>query len=199
MAPGQGGLDFSGKTVVGVDEAGRGCLAGPVVAASVVLDDAQPIVGLNDSKKLSEKVREVLYEQIYAQALFVSVSEVDAATIDRVNIFQATFIAMRNTVLAALSAQSIDLVLVDGKFAIPDLSVKQMPIVSGDSLVDCIMAASIIAKVHRDRLMKKLDGQYPGYGFAKHKGYGTKAHMSAISERGPCTIHRLSYAPMSTM
>lgn len=198
MAPWRFGVDLSTKTVVGVDEAGRGSLAGPVVAACVVLNNHEPIVGLDDSKKLSEKVREVLYEQIYAQALFVSVKAIDAATIDRVNILQATFLAMRDVVEASLRDHAIDLVLVDGNQAIPGIRAKQMPVVSGDSLVECIMAASIIAKVHRDRLMKQFDNQYPGYGFAQHKGYGTHAHMQAIVERGPSAIHRLSYAPFKT-
>ncbi len=199
MTPWRYGIDLSQQAVVGVDEAGRGCLAGPVVAAAVMLDNNKPIVGLNDSKKLSEAMREVLYEQIYARAVLVSVKAVDAQIIDRINILQATFLAMRQTIAASISTQRVDMVLVDGNREIPDLSIKQMAIVEGDGLVECIMAASIIAKVHRDRLMKQFDSTYPGYGFAQHKGYGTKAHLAAINELGPSAIHRMSYAPLREM
>ncbi len=185
MAPWRYGIDLSAQSVVGVDEAGRGPLAGPVVAAAVMLDPEKPIVGLDDSKQLTESVREVLYEQIYAQALFVAVKAVDAEVIDKINILQATFLAMRQAVNAAVIARTVDLVVVDGNQKIPELTVKQMAIVGGDGLVECIMAASIIAKVYRDRVMKRFDVAHPGYGFANNKGYGTAQHMLALSKLGP--------------
>lgn len=194
-------LDDSYQFVMGVDEAGRGSLAGPVVAASVILDRTKPILGLNDSKKLSESTREQLYDQIYTHALTVSVKAIDADIIDRINILKATLLAMKYAVIAAMRVQRADLVLIDGNQRIPDLTpdIHQQTVVDGDALVECIMAASIIAKVHRDRLMKSLDGEYPGYGFKKHKGYGTKEHLAALGELGPSIIHRKSYAPVRAL
>ncbi len=184
--------------IVGIDEAGRGPWAGPVVAAGVMLDHEFAIVGLNDSKKLSAKAREGLYDQIFDRALFVSVAVVGPAEIDQINILRATLKAM-GQVLAEISSRSpIDWALVDGQHIIPNTTIKQRAIVKGDSLEPSIMAASIVAKVHRDRLMIAYDAEYPGYGFAGHKGYGTKAHMVAIDQLGPCAIHRMSFAPLKS-
>lgn len=196
MTQWHGDIDCSHQVVIGVDEAGRGSLAGPVVAASVILDAQKPIIGLNDSKKLSAKMRDQLYEQIMTHALFVAVEAIDADVIDRINILRASLLAMQRTVIAVSTSTKVDLVLVDGNQKIPDVAIAQKTIIGGDGLVPCIMAASIIAKVHRDRLMHDYEKTYPGYGFAKHKGYGTKTHLAAIDELGPSAIHRMSYAPL---
>ncbi len=186
--------------LAGVDEAGRGPLAGPVVAALVVLDPKKPIDGLNDSKKLSEKARETLFLKIRERALFVAVSEVSSNIIDEINILQATLIAMENVVSEASANLNLWQVLIDGNQKIPGLpQVRQNAIVKGDSLVPEIMAASIIAKVHRDRLMTKFHDHFPIYGFRNHKGYGTKEHMDAIFKHGPCAIHRRSFEPVKSM
>lgn len=196
MAPWPLGIDPSLHTVIGVDEAGRGPLAGPVVAAGVILDVNKPISGLNDSKKLSEKMRDSLYDHIMEHAQFVSVEEISADIIDRINILQATLLAMKRVVTAAVLIHSVDIALIDGNTLIPDLSIKQIAVVNGDSQIESIMAASIIAKVHRDRLMKKFDAEWPGYGFGQHKGYGTKDHFAAIDRLGPSAIHRMSFSPL---
>ena len=189
--------EFFGQTVIGIDEAGRGPLAGPVVAAGVVLDPDHPISGLNDSKVLKESVREGLYQEIMAHALFVSVQEVDAETIDRINILQATLLAMKKVIIECAARLPLDVALIDGNQTVPGLpSVRQIAWIKGDSEVQCIMAASIIAKVHRDRIMKSYDQAFPGYGFLAHKGYGTKVHIEAIKTLGPCKIHRRSFAPI---
>ena len=189
---------FSRPVVLGIDEAGRGPLAGPVVAAGVILDEKKPVVGLNDSKKLTEKAREGLYQEIMEHAIFVGVEEVEALTIDQVNILQATLMAMHRVLLRCLEQNRVDLVLVDGDQIIGRMEggPEQRAIIKGDGLVPSIMAASIIAKVHRDRMMKDFAQRYPVYGFEKHKGYGTRAHLSAIAEHGPCPIHRRSFAPL---
>lgn len=179
------------RAVCGVDEAGRGPLAGPVCAAAVILNPEDPISGLDDSKKLSAKRREQLFEQITARALAFAVGWADEKEIDRVNILQATFLAMGRA--AAGLAVLPDLILVDGN---RDPKIPGAPnhcIVKGDGKCAAIAAASILAKVSRDRLMDRLAAQYPGYGFEAHKGYGTKAHRQAILEQGPCPAHRRSF------
>lgn len=187
--------DFFGQIVIGIDEAGRGPLAGPVVAAGVVLNPTHHISGLKDSKELKESVREDLYQEIMAHALFVSVKEADAKTIDRINILNATLLAMKQVISECTERLPLDVALIDGNATVPGLTVRQIAWVKGDSEVPCIMAASIIAKVHRDRLMKSYDNAFPGYGFLRHKGYGTKDHLDAIKTLGPCEIHRRSFAP----
>ena len=174
----------------GIDEAGRGPLAGPVCAAACVLPEGLVIEGLNDSKKLSEKRREALYEQITTQAVAWAVCLVDEAVIDEINILQATFRAMRGAV-AKLGLQP-DLCLVDGNRD-PGLGLPTRTVVKGDASCASVAAASILAKVTRDRLMCAYDAQYPDYGFAVHKGYGTQAHYAAIQQLGLCPIHRRSF------
>lgn len=176
--------------IAGVDEAGRGSLAGPVCAAAVILPPNLVIDGLDDSKKLSEARREALYDIICAEALCYGVALVDEQTIDRVNILQATFLAMRQAV--AKLEQEPSLVLVDGNQD-PKLGLPTCTVVKGDSLSANIAAASILAKVTRDRLMVELDEKYPQYGFAAHKGYGTRAHYAALDAYGPCPIHRRTF------
>ncbi len=179
--------------IAGVDEAGRGPLAGPVVAAAVILDDQNPIAGLNDSKKLTAARREQLFDEIRAKALCCSIAEASVAEIDQLNILQATMLAMRRAVegLRLRPAQ----VLVDGN-RIPVLNVPAEAIVKGDAKVACIAAASILAKVHRDRLCDELHARHPGYGFATHKGYPTPDHLQALQAQGPCPDHRQSFAPV---
>jgi ribonuclease HII len=194
MSPGDD--DFRGH-ILGVDEAGRGPLAGPVVAAGVVLDINRPISGLNDSKKLSEKARVELYQKIYESALSVHVKEISPRIIDQINILQATLRAMGEVITSCLAVCPVEVVLIDGNQIVPHMpTVKQEAIIKGDSKVAAIMAASIIAKVHRDRLMAAFDQEFPGYGFLQHKGYGTKLHMAAIERLGPSVIHRMSFAPL---
>ena len=176
--------------ICGIDEAGRGPLAGPVCAAACVLPAGLEIPGLNDSKKLSEKKREALYEEIIQKAEAWAVCLVDEKIIDEINILQATFRAMRGAV-EGLGIQP-SLCLVDGNQD-PKLGLPTRTVVKGDSRCACIAAASILAKVTRDRLMLEMDLKYPMYGFAAHKGYGTKAHYAAIHEHGLCPIHRRSF------
>ena len=181
--------------VAGVDEAGRGPLAGPVVAAAVILpDDAELPEGVNDSKKLTAAVRKKLLKEIKEnEAIRWSVGIVDAAKIDEVNILNATHLAMK---IAVEGLQpDVDYCLVDG-LPVHGLPVEHRAIVKGDSRSYSIAAASIIAKETRDDMMAEYDEAYPGYGFAKHKGYGTKAHIEALKELGPCEIHRRSFAPV---
>lgn len=181
--------------VAGVDEAGRGPLAGPVIAAAVILDPRKPIVGLADSKALSEKKREKLFAEIRQHALAWSVARARVVEIDTVNILQATFLAMQRAV-ARLKVKP-SLILIDGNQA-PDLPHPVRTIIKGDQTEAAISAASIVAKVLRDRIMCLLDRQYPVYGFAQHKGYGTRKHLEAIEQAGPCRAHRLSFAPLTT-
>ncbi|HIU57030.1 MAG TPA: ribonuclease HII [Candidatus Ornithomonoglobus merdipullorum] len=176
--------------IAGVDEAGRGPLAGPVTAAAVVLPEDAVIDGLNDSKKLSEKRREELFDVIRDKALAYAVYSVDEKRIDEINILQATFEAMRGAV-GALDVIP-DLVLVDGNRS-PGLELPCETVVKGDSKSMSIAAASILAKVTRDRYMRRIAEIYPGYGFEKHKGYGTKAHYEAIERLGICDIHRRTF------
>ncbi len=179
--------------IAGVDEAGRGPLAGPVVAAAVILDPARPIAGLADSKVLSEARREELANRIFKQSLAVGIGLAEAEEIDRINILQATFQAMRRAV-DQLDPKPV-LVRVDGN-RLPQLEQAARAIVGGDASDRAISAASIIAKTHRDALMRQLDLSYPGYGFARHKGYPTAAHLSALERLGPCPAHRQSFRPV---
>ena len=195
LKPEQRSLDWDTVGLVaGVDEAGRGPLAGPVVAAAVILDELKPIAGLNDSKKLTEKRREKLYDEILAKALCCSIAEATVQEIDSLNILQATLLAMRRAV-DGLRLKPVK-VLVDGN-RLPVLDVRAEAIVQGDALVPAISAASILAKVHRDRLCAQLHAQYPVYGFDRHKGYGTAAHLQALAEHGPSPSHRMSFAPVA--
>lgn len=180
--------------VAGVDEAGRGPLAGPVVAAAVILDEKQPITGLADSKKLSAARRERLYDEIRAKALCCCVAEATVEEIDRLNILQATLLAMQRAVAGLRLKPS--LVLVDGN-RLPVLEVRAEAIVKGDAKVQAISAASILAKVTRDRGLAVLHERYPQYGFDLHKGYGTATHLAALQAHGPCEAHRLSFAPVA--
>jgi len=180
--------------VAGVDEAGRGPLAGPVVAAAVILDDLNPIAGLADSKKLTPARREKLYDEIRAKALCCSIAEASVEEIDRLNILQATMLAMRRAVMG-LRLKPV-MVLVDGN-RLPLLDVPAEAIVKGDALVPAISAASILAKVHRDRWCVQVHEEFPRYGFAGHKGYGTAVHMDALREHGACIYHRRSFAPVA--
>ncbi len=180
--------------VAGVDEAGRGPLAGPVIAAAVILDARNPIDGLADSKKLSARQRERLFDMICARALCCAVGSASVQEIDEINILQATMLAMRRAVQGLRLTPSK--VLVDGN-RLPVLMVRAEAIVGGDALVPEISAASIIAKVHRDRWCAQLDVQYPDYGFASHKGYGTAQHLAALRRLGACPEHRRTFAPVT--
>ena len=182
------------RRVAGVDEAGRGPLAGPVVVAAVILDPARPIHGLDDSKKLSAARREALYLQVVERALAHCTVMVEIDEIDRLNIFQATMVGMSRAV-AGLSMAAHE-ALVDGNKLPRDLPCPGRAIVGGDALEPAISAASILAKVTRDRLMVRLDADHPGYGFAVHKGYPTPAHLEALERLGPCPLHRRSFAPV---
>lgn len=179
-----------GKYIAGIDEAGRGPLCGPVVAAAVILKDGEYIEGVNDSKKLSEKKRDSLYEEITKKAISWSVGVVDEKTIDKINILEATRLAMKQAV-EGLKLEP-DHVLVDAEKHVP-IKIPYTPIIKGDSLSVSIAAASIIAKVTRDNMMYDLDKKYPEYEFAKNKGYGTKFHMDAIEKYGLTDIHRKSF------
>lgn len=179
--------------VAGVDEAGRGPLAGPVVAAAVILDDLQPIAGLNDSKKLSARTRERLFDEIRAKALCCCIAEASVEEIDQLNILQATMLAMRRAV-EGLRLKPVK-VLVDGN-RIPLLKMAAEAIVKGDAKVPSISAASILAKVHRDRWCATLHQAHPQYGFDGHKGYPTASHLAALKAHGACDQHRRSFAPV---
>lgn len=178
------------RVICGCDEAGRGPLAGPVCAAAVILPMDLVIEGLNDSKKLSEKKREALFDEIREKAVSYGIALADEKEIDEINILNASMLAMRRAIEALTAAP--DLALIDGNRA-KGFSQDAVPIVKGDARSPSIAAASILAKVTRDRLMKKLDEEYPGYGFAVHKGYPTKAHYDAIREKGPSPIHRVTF------
>ena len=180
--------------VAGIDEVGRGPLAGPVVAAAVILDQRQPIKGLADSKKLTALRREKLFDEIRAKELCCSIAQASVEEIDRLNILQATLLAMRRAVEGLRLKPNK--VLVDGN-RLPDIGLPAQAIVGGDALVPAISAASILAKVHRDRWCLELDQLYPQYGFAKHKGYGTAAHLAALQAHGPCAEHRISFRPVA--
>ncbi len=179
--------------IAGVDEVGRGPLAGPVVAAAVVFPRGAAYPAVNDSKQLRESERESLFEEIYAiPGIQAGIAEVDVETIDRINILNATHLAMRR---AVEQLEEVDFILVDGR-PVKGLPLPSRAIVKGDSKSVSIAAASIIAKVHRDRLMTELDKAYPGYGFAEHKGYGTQRHLRALRELGVTPVHRKSFRPV---
>lgn len=180
--------------MAGVDEAGRGPLAGPVVAAAVILDDLQPIAGLNDSKKLTAKQRERLFDEIRARALCFSIAQASVEEIDQINILQATLLAMKRAV-EGLRLKPVK-VLVDGN-RLPALDIRAEAIVQGDALIPAISAASILAKVHRDRLCDAMHQSHPEYGFDKHKGYGTAQHLAALQRHGPVDCHRMTFAPVA--
>lgn len=184
------GIPGSGRIVAGIDEAGRGCLAGPVVAGAVILDENRPVHGLRDSKALSERRRNELFEQIREKALAYSVGITEAAVIDRINILQAALLAMEKAVLAL--GEKPDCLIIDGNSK-TSLPIRQKAIIKGDSKCASIAAASIVAKVTRDRIMTEIEREYPGYGFYRHKGYPTKEHLGALRNLGPCPIHRKSF------
>lgn len=186
-------LDGIQGWIAGVDEAGRGALAGPVVAAAVILNPESPVPGVRDSKQLSAAARDELAAGIRHHALAWAVGTAEPHEIDRINILRASFVAMQRAV-EALDVRP-ECVQVDGDQA-PYLSCPAVAIVDGDARVDVIGAASIIAKVHRDGIMGELDRQYPGYGFAEHKGYGTAAHLAALRGRGLSPVHRRSFEPV---
>ena len=187
-------LHWDGFTLVaGVDEAGRGPLAGPVVAAAVILDELKPIKGLGDSKLISRAKRERLFDEIRAKALACCIAEASVEEIDRLNILQATLLAMQRAVAGLRLPPR--LVLVDGN-RLPVLTMPAEAIVKGDATVPAISAASILAKVHRDRLCEALHEAHPAYGFARHKGYPTADHLVALRTHGACAAHRRSYAPV---
>jgi ribonuclease HII len=179
--------------IAGIDEAGRGPLAGPVVAAAVILDERKPIHGLRDSKLLSPRRREALFDEIRHKALCCSIALATAEEIDRLNILAATLLAMQRAVAGLRLVPTI--ALVDGN-RLPTLDVPAQAVVKGDARIRAIAAASIIAKVHRDRLCDELHGRFPAYGFAVHKGYPTAAHLQALQQFGPCDEHRRSFAPV---
>ena len=182
------------EQIAGVDEAGRGPLAGPVTAAAVILPGDFDLPQLTDSKKLSATKRERLYDQIIEQAVAYAITEATVEEIDTLNILQASMLAMSRAI-AQLSI-SPTRCLIDGNRC-PETTVPTQAIVGGDGIEPCISAASILAKVSRDRIMQRLDAEYPGYDFAKHKGYPTKQHILALNQLGPCSIHRCSFAPVA--
>ncbi|KIZ34727.1 MAG: ribonuclease HII [Pseudomonas sp. K35] len=194
----QFGLDFNlvEELVAGVDEVGRGPLCGPVVTAAVILDPARPIEGLNDSKKLSEARREALFDEICEKAVAWCIARAEVEEIDQLNILHATMLAMQR----AVDGLSVTprLALIDGNRR-PQLNVPSAPVIQGDGQVPAIAAASILAKVSRDREMQVLDLCYPGYGLAGHKGYPTPSHLEALRRLGPTPIHRRSFAPVRTL
>ncbi|PJA26115.1 MAG: ribonuclease HII [candidate division Zixibacteria bacterium CG_4_9_14_3_um_filter_46_8] len=188
---------FPNKLVAGVDEAGRGPLAGPVVAAAVILNPDQPIPNLDDSKRLSANKRKALFDLIFSRATSVGVGLVDINEIDRINILNAALKAMR----IALEKLSItpEIILVDGNRPVPGLEIEQYPLIKGDSRIPSIMAASIIAKVTRDEIMIQYSRDYPQYRFQRNKGYGTTEHIRALKEHGPSPIHRRSFNPVKEL
>ncbi len=193
----QGNLDFrQTQLIAGVDEVGRGPLAGAVIAAAVILDPNKPIAGLTDSKKISEKKREFLYDIICRDALAWAVGRAEVEEIDDINILHASLLAMQRAVVALAIAP--EHALIDGNRC-PVLPCSADAIIKGDLTEPCISAASIVAKVTRDREMTLLDGRFPGYGLAKHKGYPTKSHMEALLKLGPSEIHRRSFGPVAKL
>lgn len=183
----------AGRLVCGADEAGRGPLAGPVVAAAVILDAARPVIGLRDSKQLSAVRRQELAGQIRERALAWAVAEASVQEVDRLNILQASLLAMRRAI-EALNPRA-EYALVDGD-RLPVLSIEARAVIGGDALEPAISAASILAKHDRDLLMTALDRKFPGYGFAEHAGYPTPGHLRRLRELGPCAAHRRSFAPV---
>jgi ribonuclease HII len=183
----------TGQLVAGVDEVGRGCLAGPVVAAAVILRDGRRIKGLNDSKQLTRSIRERLDKTIRSQAIAVAVAEASVEEVNRLNILGASRVAMRRAIESLIPPPNF--ALVDGRDRLP-LDLEHAAVVRGDASCACVAAASIVAKVARDRLMDELDGAYPGYGFARHKGYGTDEHLAALGRLGPSLLHRSAFLPV---
>ena len=191
MSANEEALRAEGATLIaGVDEVGRGALAGPVIAAAVILPEDSFIDGVRDSKKLSPAKREKIFTAIEGIAISIGVGSVNARMVDKINILQATYLAMRQAVSRLSPAP--DYLLVDG-FRVPEIEVPQLPLLKGDSMSISIAAASIIAKVIRDKIMIEEGNLYPHYGFLKHKGYGTKEHYKAIATYGLCPIHRRSF------
>lgn len=186
-------MDAKMSAIAGVDEAGRGPLAGPVIAAAVILQPGYHLPGLKDSKKLTPKQRYYLYERIMAECFAFAIGRCEPAEIDQLNIHHATLLAMRRAI-EGLPVHPL-LVLIDGLFC-PELAAPSRAIVKGDETEPVISAASILAKVSRDREMEEYERLYPGYGFARHKGYGTAQHLLALKELGPSPIHRYSFAPV---
>ena len=176
--------------ICGVDEVGRGPFAGPVVAAAVILPKDCDILYLNDSKKISEKKRDILYDEIYEKAVAVGIGMASEKVIDEINILQATYKAMQS---AIEKLEVVPDLLLNDAVTIPEISIPQVPIIKGDAKSASIAAASIVAKVTRDRMMKEYDAVYPGYQFARNKGYGTKAHIEAIRAQGICEMHRRTF------
>jgi len=185
------------NNIAGTDEAGRGPLAGPVVAAAVIIPKAVTIENLNDSKKLTKKQREVLFEKIVTSGAICSVGVIDNETIDRINILKASLLAMHKAIL--LLESQPDFILVDGSFTVPNLTIPQMAIIGGDAICDSISAASIIAKVTRDRIMDKYQEIYPDYSFSNHRGYPTKRHLDELNNFGPTDIHRKTFRPVEKL
>ncbi len=183
--------------VAGLDEAGRGPLAGPVVAAAVVFPEGLLIPGVTDSKQLTESRRELLYRLIISGAVAYGIGIVDERTIDEVNIREASIIAMERALDGIFPAP--DHLLIDGNFTLPRITISQRPIIKGDCLSHSVAAASILAKVTRDRIMRELHELFPRYNFQKHKGYGTKEHMDLLRLHGPCDAHRKSFQPVAEM
>jgi len=189
--------DAGAFRIAGLDEAGRGPLAGPVVAAAVVFPDGMLIPGVTDSKQVSEGNRERLFALITDAAVAYGIGIVDERTIDEINIREASILAMERALEAI--TPSPDHLLIDGNFTLPRIPIPQLPIVKGDCLSHSIAAASILAKVTRDRLMRELHERFPQYNFKKHKGYGTKEHIDLIRLHGPCEVHRKSFQPVADM
>lgn len=185
------------KQICGVDEVGRGPLAGPVVAAAVIIPLGIEIQGLDDSKKLSQIKRDELFEEIINREIPCAVGIIDNEQIDRMNILKASLVAMRKAV-TDLKAKP-DIVLVDGEYPIPNISLPQLSVVDGDALCKSIMAASIVAKVTRDRIMDHFQKMYPAFSFSKHKGYSTAEHLKELKDHGPCDIHRKSFRPVAEL
>ncbi len=190
-------VDFGASEVCGVDEAGRGPLAGPVVVAAVILDANRPIAGLDDSKKLSASKRETLYSQIVATATAYNIQRISPRIIDEINILQATLRGMQQAALAIVTSAST--ILIDGNRVPKELLGRARAVVKGDGKYAAIAAASILAKVTRDRIMEEYDAIYPGYGFAQNKGYPTKQHLAAIRNLGITPIHRKTYKPVQQL
>jgi len=190
-------VDFGASEVCGVDEAGRGPLAGPVVVAAVILDANRPIAGLDDSKKLSASKRETLYSQIVAAATAYNIQRISPRIIDEINILQATLRGMQQAALAIVTSAST--ILIDGNRVPKELLGRARAVVKGDGKYAAIAAASILAKVTRDRIMEEYDAIYPGYGFAQNKGYPTKQHLAAIRNLGITPIHRKTYKPVQQL
>ncbi len=184
-------------SICGVDEVGRGPLAGPVVAAALIMPNDLEIKGLDDSKKLTHLQRVHIFEEIVDLGLICAIGIIDNEDIDKINIHKASLMAMRKAVRDL--NQKPDFILVDGKFTIPNINYPQLAVVSGDSRCKAISAASIVAKVTRDRIMDKMQGLYPSFSFAKHKGYPTSAHLEELTANGPCEIHRKSFKPVAKL